>query len=367
MRKVLICFVIIIVSIVLLEIPTYARQYRQETDLNNFDENRYPGYKEKISNLKNAYPNWKFIFFYTGLDWNTVLYNETTAFHGRNLIYKKTGEWVCPICGNKPLESSTWYCASQKTVSYYLDPRNFLNEKDLFQFETLSYIEGMYTEESIEKILSGTFMYNTTIRNYYNNDNYADVKFSNVMLEAGKQAGISPYHIASRIKQEIILSGGKPSGSASGNVEGYNGIFNFYNIRATGINPVENGLKYAQEKGWITPEISIREGAKIIASNYITKGQNTLYLEKFDVDDTSNSLYYHQYQQNVQAPLTEGRRIYDNTYSVSNILNNSFSFVIPVYENMPVAISEMPSDNKIIENIIAIKRRCKWGWQSKSI
>ena len=143
MKRVLIYFVIIILSIILIEVPVYANQYREETDLNSFNENIYPGYKEKLQNLKHNHPNWHFMFFYTGLDWNTVLYNETCAYHGRSLIQNKSGEWICPICGNKVLEGTNWYCASQKSVAYYLDPRNFLSERDIFQFETLSYVDGI--------------------------------------------------------------------------------------------------------------------------------------------------------------------------------------------------------------------------------
>ena len=49
------------------------------------------------------------------------------------------------------------------------------------------------------------------------------------------------------------------------------------------------------------------------------------------------------------------------------MLDNSFSFIIPVYEKMPTSLSEMPSDNKIIENNSIKKRRCKWRWTNKSI
>ena len=34
----------------------------------------------------------------TGLDWNQVIKNETTASHGRNLTSNSASEWVCPVC-----------------------------------------------------------------------------------------------------------------------------------------------------------------------------------------------------------------------------------------------------------------------------
>ena len=47
------------------------------------DESKYPGYKEKMITLKKENPNWEFTIYYTGLDWKTVLYNETKGLHSR--------------------------------------------------------------------------------------------------------------------------------------------------------------------------------------------------------------------------------------------------------------------------------------------
>ena len=342
-KKILYCIlnlIIILLLTIAFPISIYANQYRETTNIDNFDSNRYPGYKEALQQLKAQYPNWNFTILYTGLNWDTVVYNESTGSHGRSLVQNRTGEWLCPICGNKVLDGSNWFCASPKAVSYYLDPRNYINERDIFQFETLSYVEGICTEEGVEKILNSTFMSNASIRSYYNNEAFADKKFSTIIMEAGREAGVSPYHIASRIRQEI---GATPSRSVTGNVEGYEGYYNFFNIGASGgEGAVERGLKYAQAKGWNNPEIAIKDGAKIIGNNYITKGQNTLYLEKFDVDDSYNSLYYHQYMQNIEAPLNEGRRIYDKTYLAFDMIDGSHNFVIPVYENMPSEVSAIP-------------------------
>ncbi len=339
---------IIIISIIYAmvpAVPVFASQYRENTPLSNFNSTKYPGYKEKLETLQSAHPNWTFTFLYTGLDWSTAINNESINYHGRSLVQNKTGEWICPICGNKVYDGSNWYCSSPKAVSYYMDPRNALTEEKVFQFETLSYVDGLYTEEGIEAILNGTFMNNKTIREYYNNPEYTESKFSTVILQAGNEANVSPYHLASRIKQEIIVSGGEPSNSVTGKLEGYEGLYNFYNIGASsGEGAVERGLKYANAKGWVKPEIAIKDGAKIIAQNYISRNQNTVYLEKFDVDSSDNSLYSHQYMQNIQAPTSEAKRIYKNTYLALGIVDNKFNFVIPVYENMPGTACELPSD-----------------------
>lgn len=348
--------VLILICIFSLAFPgtsTHASQYREQTDINNIDSNRYPGYKERLMALKAEHPNWNFTLFYTGLDWNTVVYNETSARHGRSLIQKKGGEWRCQTCQDKVYDGVNWYCASVKALSYYLDPRNFLYTDNMFQFETLSYVEGAYTEEGVETILKGTFMYNKSIREYYNNENYTEKKFSTVIMEAGKQVGVSPYHLASRIKQEIIVSGGGPSGSATGTVEGYEGLYNFFNIGATsGQGAIQRGLTYAKNKGWNKPEIAITDGASTISSNYIGRGQNTLYLEKFDIDSSDNSLYSHQYMQNIEAPVSEGKKVY-NAYQNLGMIESAYNFVIPVFENMPNVVSELPRDEyyAVTENV----------------
>ena len=70
----------------------------------------------------------------------------------------------------------------------------------------------------------------------------------------------------------------------------------------------KNGLSFAKKQGWNTRVKSISGGAVKVGSNYINKGQNTLYFEKFNVVNTS-SLYFHQYMGNATAALTEGQSL----------------------------------------------------------
>ena len=358
----IILILIILVSIILpcTNIVSYGSQYREVTNPDNIDESKYPGYKSLLKVLQAEHPTWTFTLLYTGLDWNSVIYNETVN-HGTNLVQGKDGEWICTASScinddgtNKVYEGTNWYCASTKAVSYYMDPRNFLYSNKIFQFERLSYTEGIYTAEGIEKILAGTFMANTSPQAYYGNSNYSSKSFAEIMLDAGKSKQISPYHIASRIKQEIVVSGGGPSRSVTGTVSGYEGIFNFFNIGAsTGAGAIERGLEYAKGKDWTSPEAAIEGGAESIARNYIARGQDTLYLQKFNVDSQDGSLYTHQYQANIQAPESESGKIYQS-YSSLGLLGSSLNFIIPVYENMPAATSAMPGVevNIVTENVM---------------
>ena len=114
-----------------------------------------------------------------------------------------------------------------------------------------------------------------------------------------------------------------------------------------------NALAYAQKKGWTSLEASINGGISFLASQYIQKGQNTLYLQKFDVEAT-NGIYSHQYMQNILAAQSEGTTL-RNTYINTNSMSSAHTFVIPVYENMPETICEEPIDGEIVTQNIKVK------------
>lgn len=156
--------------------------------------------------------------------------------------------------------------------------------------------------------------------------------------------------MASRIKQEVgpFLT----HNSISGTVKGFEGLYNFYNIGATSsaepMGAIKNGLQYAKDgKGasqqtkdkylipWENKEKAITGGAIFIGASYINVGQNTIYLQKFDVnDDRSDNLFWHQYMTNVLAPYSESKSIY-NGYKNSGLINTPMTFIIPIYNNMP--------------------------------
>ena len=131
-----------------------TKDYKKGSDI--LDD--YPGYSSLIDDLLEEHPNWTFTILFTGLDWDTVIRNETTAAHGRNLVQNKSGEWVCSVCGNKAYDNGSWRCASASTVSYYMDPRNSLYEDYIFQFENLKWVDGKYTLDGIKQIILYCFM-----------------------------------------------------------------------------------------------------------------------------------------------------------------------------------------------------------------
>lgn len=326
--------------------------------IDNFP-NSYRGYLREI---EKKHPNWKFIALYTNLDW-TYTINQENQF-GKNLVPKNYSDaWKNTTPGQYNVEvDKGWVDCSRSAVEYSMDPRNFLNEARIFQFETLSYDASTNNLNSVDKILYGTEFYNRKVSYIQENGNTINMNetYAELILRGGQTSKVSPYHLASRIKQEVgpFLS----HSSISGTVDGFKGLYNFYNIGATSssepMGAIKNGLMYARDgKGasaatkdkylipWNTKERAITGGGIFIGSSYINVGQNTIYLQKFDVnDDRNGNLFTHQYMTNVLAPSSEAKIIY-NGYKNSGLLETSMSFTIPVYNNMQDLPVDSPNIN----------------------
>ena len=103
-----------------------------------------------------------------------------------------------------------------------------------------------------------------------------------------------------------------------------------------------------------------------MAKEYIQYGQNTLYLQKFDVDDSDGDLYWHQYQQNVSAAKTESSSIMKTYKDIDSDLDMPFNFVIPVFENMPSTKCAMPGTQSIVTENIQVTSSSVAVYKSKS-
>lgn len=299
-------------------------------------------YKDSLRALHSAHPNWVFVPQITNIDWNTFIEAEMSP--ERSLVprsmhdsYKGKQSWAYnPETGEYyGLSGYGWVQASEEAVEYYADPRNFLNEQEIFQFELLTYNSAYQTEAGVEAIIRGTFMANTQMPDDV-------VTYGKAFCLAGNQTNVSPYMLAARVRQEQGAGGTSPL--ISGTYPGYEGLYNFFNIGAYGTTETDiyvNGLTRAREGGWTTRYNSIAGGASVLGGNYISKGQDTLYLQKFDVDDSYYGVFSHQYMQNILGACNEGKTAY-KAYSDIGILDNSFVFKIPVYTNMPIAASPKP-------------------------
>ena len=296
----------------------------------NLDTNRYPGYKEKLDAIKKAHPNWNLIIMETGLDWNQVVVAES-AFTGASpysLIQGKSGAWVCSSCGTKSYDNGSWYHASEAAIRYYMDPRNWMdpNSSTILQFLQIGKVDA--TDESVYNAIKGTFL---------DKDNEG-LENAKVINKASRENNANPFYVVARILQEQGV-GGSATYKMSADGKYY---YNLFNIGASGNGSgtiVANALAKAKANGWDTLEKSISGGIKVLFSDYINQKQDTIYLNKFDVESYKG--LYHQYMQNIEAPKSESTLMY-NKIKDSGILNNELTFVIPVFLNMPSKISESP-------------------------
>ena len=350
------------VLIILLAIYLFPKEDVQAVNIVDGIENFPESYQPYLEELKKNHPNWTFTALYTNLDWDYVIQNEN--IFGKNLVPKSYNDrWKNMKPGEYNVEvDSGWVDCSKQSLLYTMDPRNFLNEVRIFQFEELSFNSSSNSVDGIEKILYGTEFYNQIVSYLTSSGSTITMnkKYSDLIYNAGIQSKVSSYHLASRIKQEVgpFLS----HSSISGKVAGYEGLYNFYNIGATSssepMGAIINGLKYARDGNgaseatktkylipWNTKERAITGGGIFIGSSYINIGQNTIYLQKFHVHDTNNGeLFWHQYMTNVLAPYSESNIIYKG-YANSNLLGLNINFIIPVYNNMPEIQEESPAIN----------------------
>jgi len=341
------------------------------------EEQKFPeSYKAPLRVLHKEHPTWIFKAQMIDLDWSTAVYEEGKV--GVNMIHPEYAKsWRSMEEGAYNWETQKWieldtncYGVSSTINAYFLDPRNGLcNDTRIFQFEDLSYLPELHNAEDTYSILKGTFLagnytFNTKEDSFYpsygivagsqKGDGTVTYNYTYVdtIMQAAKKANVSPFFLASRVRQEMGVNGTELS---RGDYPGHEGYFNFFNIGAyehSGRKARENGAIYAKQNGsyyrpWTNPYKAILGGAEFLGSGYIRREQNTLYLQKFDVTDGGNGRYNHQYMSNVNAPSDEASSM-KRAYINSGVINTRiFSFDIPVYRNMPELAAAAPMDDDV--------------------
>lgn len=315
------------------------------------------GYRKALQKLHNKYPNWKFVPYNTGLEFNKVVdseyaNNRSLVHNSANALLKSnaSGHYNKTTKQYIPVDAGSWVVTSKNTIAHFIDTRMFLDEENIFMFESLSYDSTGQTQAGVESILQGSFMYKTNIGYVDTKGKYisTNIKYSKQIMDAAKASGVSEYHLASKIIQEVGRSknskyaGMGGNGSVCGTYSSkYTGYYNFYNIGAySGADPVANGLNYAKsgssyQRPWNTPMKAISGGAKVIGETYINCGQNTNYYQKFNVNSASKyGLYNHQYMTNIYASPVAASLAAD-VYKSQKITALQKTFIIPVYKKMP--------------------------------
>ena len=349
------------------EFVSVNANYNEDTDFETYmNVQGFPeSYKDGLRQMHAQYPKWVFRAEYVGRDWNTALSAESEI--GKSLIsgwsidsWKSmepgaydysNGTWIS-------FDSGYWVAASKALVAYAMDPRNFLNSTNIFMFEDLAYNPSLQTVGGLNSITSGTFMQNMGTIGEGIGMEFAGIIYStyaDALIKAAQMSGVSPYHLATRIIQEMGSAG--LSDSISGTTSAYPGFYNYYNWNAYasgGLSAIMNGLKYATAEDydatlrpWSTRMRSIIGGAKKLGNEYINRGQNNLYYQKFDLI----SPYTHQYMTNILAAKSESTTA-AKAYSESMKSSESLVFRIPVYQNMPSGICEIPTGTQSANNYL---------------
>lgn len=298
-------------------------------------------YKPMLRELHTDHPNWIFMAQKTGLDWNYVLEEECVL--GRSLVPSYAlDSWKSMKEGAYDYENGCWYGldgswvqASDEIIAYYLDPRNFLDDTNIFMFENLSYNPNVHNIEGVKAILADTFMKG----GFTAPDTGVYYTYAQTFMDAAKQSGVSPYHLAARCRNEQGVSGAPQS---LGTTPGYEGYYNFFDVQAFAtakLTAAQMGCKYAMTTNptymlpWTNQYKSIVGGSIFLGTGYISKEQDTLYLQKFDVADGGNGYFFHQYMTCIFGQATEAVSL-KNAYS-DKVLASAMEFKIPVYNNMP--------------------------------
>ena len=306
----------------------------------NHEASKFPSnYRSYLDALHKQHPTWRFYAVNTNLDFYTAVDNEKNAsyldsYDNDQSFYDTLERANYDWSSNTFIyhEASRWVTASREAAAYYLDPRNYLDEKNVFVFED-SKAYTYQVEAAIKQM---------TIYGGINSSFEADGKTYTYMQAFKDGAAFSKVSPLTLIARSRIETGKFTSNSVSGTYAPYQGYYNYYNIGAFGTNPVTNGLIYAKNAGWNNRYKSIVEGASFIATKYIYSGQETQYFQKFNVNPSSlNSIYGHQYQTNIQAPTVEGTYVYWG-YKDSGNIDKPIVFLVPVYKNMPEKAAVKP-------------------------
>ena len=397
---------------------TYVDAYNSVSKNNSsycetLKKNGFPAsYCPYLSYLHSKHPSWVFKAEKTGVTFDNAVNGEAK----KNYTQATKSAY---IASSTIAEAGGWRVASTPYVGFMIDPRSYLNEKNIFAFESLSYDKNTQTKSIVRSVLKGSWLDTDAKSEYF--------------MNAARNNNISPVHLAARAKQEgatnksyAAINGNVsttwrvasdvyvcaanvnvdtkkktvkakyndttlraknatnsatikyPNGkavtitpndslslvnttkysSAKGCTSGWyrinvnkslKGIYNFYNIGSYGSNPVIRGLAAAagyvddlDGTPWNSYSKAVNYGAKFIANGYISKGQDTLFYQKFNVGPRNYfNKYTHQYMTNILAPASESLSTY-RSYSNMNILNKAYTFKIPVYNSMPTEMSTHP-------------------------
>ncbi len=354
-------------------------------------------YAKALTELHLLHPTWSFepLLITEGnatYTWDYVIEKETEDPE-TNLIFASAAYAPYRHPTNQTQYDSGHYQASAETVEYFMDPRNFLNETDVFQFFDLS-DASLDSIQAVEAVLKGTFMENALLEN--------GKTYAAYFCEAGAALGVNPVYLAVKVRQEQGSQGTSPiisgecgsllaeyytnqtektsgglsvlppsSGHTAEQLSSYDGYYNFFNVGASGngvFSIYYNAMKRAKagteqaasswggDPSWNTKWKALYGGAYVLKTSYIDRYQSTVYLQKFNVDSrASDRNFWGQYMQNVAGAVSEARTLYTSFAAIDG-MDLPLRFSIPVYGGMPQAPCKDPANGSCAATVAATEK-----------
>lgn len=365
----------------LIAVPANAGGYEFRTYRASLIEKGFPyDYADKLAALHERHPSWSFepinVTEMSGGEytWDHCVYMETDANVKRSLVHNSSPyvNWRHP--SNQQFDSG-WWRASVETVKHFMDPRNFFDDEQIFQFYDLKWNDSI-TLDAVKAVVRGTFMENKKL-----DGKYSDITYAEFFYQIGKELDVSPVYLAARVRAEQGTAGTSPlingnvgdmlwyyysnkmtgkdsaghiinaptSGYTEANLKSYNGYYNYFNIGSAGTGYFEiykNGITEAKkgtpdkkdewggDASWNMHWKSIYGGAYSATNKYVNDYQNTPYFQKFNVDPRSSRNFWGQYMQSILGSVGMATQSY-NTFKENNMIDLPYTFLIPVYNGMP--------------------------------
>ena len=179
-------------------------EFEKEMTKQGFPES----YKSKLRQIHSEYPKWVFKAMHTDMTWEEAIKNESIV--GRNLVTRESiSSWKSIETGSYDWANSTWatfdgskwMAASEGIIRYYMDPRNFLDSSNVFQFLQQNYDSSTQVASGVETLVKSTFMESrstgnvSTIETTSAASQVAKGKKGVAVNASGIQLGLSPQYI----------------------------------------------------------------------------------------------------------------------------------------------------------------------------
>ncbi|TWT27698.1 N-acetylglucosaminidase [Planomicrobium sp. CPCC 101110] len=168
----------------------------------------------------------------------------------------------------------TWRNPTQSDVATYLEPSN----NDKFQHLLLTSSAGVSAEE-LNKILVGKGILENLGQAFINGGKQYNVNEVYLISHALLETGQGTSQLANGVEVGKNATG-TPVLVTTANRSSLTSIkktYNMFGIGAVDGNALAAGAIKAYNSGWFTPEAAIIGGAQFVGTNYLDKGQNTLY------------------------------------------------------------------------------------------